>query len=147
MILTDGRDLERGRQGGGCVPQTDELDEDQAADFFSAQTRTAVADDDGRVVGLYILHPNNVGRCAHTANASYAVDSSVRGKGLGRALVQDALDHLDAVPRASIQCGGREQREPDSSVRSLGFHRVGVMEDIKERGVEDMIIFVHAAPP
>ncbi len=47
-------------RAGDAFPQTDELDEDQAADFFSAQTRTAVADDDGRVVGLYILHPNNV---------------------------------------------------------------------------------------
>ena len=87
-------------RAGDAFPQTDELDEDQAADFFSAQTRTAVADDDGRVVGLYILHPNNVGRCAHTANASYAVDPSVRGKGLGRALVQDSLDHLE-------ECGFR----------------------------------------
>ena len=37
------------------------------------------------------LHPNNVGRCAHVGNASYAVASSVRGLGLGRALVEDSL--------------------------------------------------------
>ena len=25
-----------------------------------------------QVLGLYILHPNNIGRCGHIANASYA---------------------------------------------------------------------------
>ena len=32
-----------------------------------------------RSSGLYILHPNNVGRCGHICNASYAVKSTVRG--------------------------------------------------------------------
>ncbi len=31
--------------------------------------------EDGQIVGLYILHPNNVGRCGHLCNASYAVDA------------------------------------------------------------------------
>ena len=40
--------------------------------------------EDGQIVGLYILHPNNVGRCGHLCNASYAVDACRRktGKGL-----------------------------------------------------------------
>ena len=29
----------------------------------------------GEILGLYILHPNNVGRCGHIANASFAVGS------------------------------------------------------------------------
>lgn len=35
--------------------------------------------EDGQIVGLYILHPNNVGRCGHLCNASYAVDAWKRG--------------------------------------------------------------------
>ena len=53
--------------------------------------RRGVADDNGTVVGLYILHPNNVGRCGHIANASYAVDSACRGKHIGEQLVSDCL--------------------------------------------------------
>lgn len=31
--------------------------------FFGGQTYTAVADDGDGIAGLYILHPNNTGRC------------------------------------------------------------------------------------
>ena len=43
----------------------DFLDEESGKVFFAEQTYCAVADDNGKVVGLYILHPNNVGRCGH----------------------------------------------------------------------------------
>lgn len=76
---------------GIAFPQEDKLDEVTATEFFAAQTHCGVAVLDGNVVGLYILHPNNVGRCGHIANASYAVASSCRGKGVGRALVKDSL--------------------------------------------------------
>ena len=50
-----------------------------------------MAEDDGRIVGLYILHPNNVGRCGHICNASYAVKSKCRGQHIGEKLVSDCL--------------------------------------------------------
>ena len=76
---------------GIAFPQEDELDEAGAAEFFGSQTHCGVAIEGGRVLGLYILHPNNVGRCGHIANASYAVSSAARGKGVGRALVEDSM--------------------------------------------------------
>ena len=64
-----------------------------AANFFAAQSHVAVAEDEtsGKVLGLYILHPNNLGRCGHIANASYAVAGSSRGLHVGEKLVQDCL--------------------------------------------------------
>ena len=50
-----------------------------------------MAELNGQIVGMYILHPNNVGRCGHICNASYAVDRTMRGHGIGRALVTDCL--------------------------------------------------------
>lgn len=76
---------------GVAFPQLDLLDEETGKSFFDSQTYCGVADDDGKVVGLYILHPNNIGRCGHIANASYAVDSSCRGKHIGEKLVSDCL--------------------------------------------------------
>ena len=76
---------------GIAFPQEDELDEATGAEFFGSQIHCGVAVEDGRVLGLYILHPNNVGRCGHIANASYAVSSEARGKGVGRALVEDSM--------------------------------------------------------
>ena len=78
-------------EDGIAFPQEETLDEKSAAEFFAAQTYCGVAVEDGRIIGLYILHPNNVGRCGHIANASYAVGSATRGKGIGRMLVEDSL--------------------------------------------------------
>ena len=48
-------------------------------------------DDNGEILALYILHPNNVGRCAHISNASYAVRSDVRGRHIGEIIVKDCI--------------------------------------------------------
>ncbi len=76
---------------GIAFPQEDVLDAKSGADFFGIQTYCAVAEENGSIHGLYILHPNNVGRCSHIANASYAVSSSSRGKHIGYLLVKDSL--------------------------------------------------------
>ena len=76
---------------GVAFPQEEPLNEETGAAFFAAQSHCGVAEVDGQVVGLYILHPNNVGRCSHIANASYAVDASCRGHHVGEQLVQDSL--------------------------------------------------------
>ena len=76
---------------GIAFPQEEPLDLETRATFFSEQTHCGVAVEDGAVLGLYILHPNNIGRCGHIANASYAVSSKARGKGVGRLLVEDSM--------------------------------------------------------
>lgn len=76
---------------GEAFPQTEELDEQSAREFFAAQSRCGVCEDGGELVGLYILHPNNVGRCGHIANASYAVRSDMRGRRIGELLVSDCI--------------------------------------------------------
>jgi ribosomal protein S18 acetylase RimI-like enzyme len=78
---------------GIAFPQVEELTEQEANDFFLSQSYTGIAEDDetGEVVGLYILHPNNVGRCGHICNTSYAVRSDKRGLHIGEQLVKDSL--------------------------------------------------------
>ena len=79
---------------GEAFPQEEFLNEVTGAEFFAAQTYAAVAEDesDGTVHGLYILHPNNIGRCGHIGNASYAVRSGSRGRHIGELLVKDCLE-------------------------------------------------------
>ena len=78
---------------GVAFPQTEILDRTGGEKFFASQSYCGVAEDteSGEIVGLYILHPNNVGRCGHISNASYAVRSSSRGNGIGEMLVRDCL--------------------------------------------------------
>jgi L-amino acid N-acyltransferase YncA len=78
---------------GIAFPQEEILTIGAATQFFKEQTYSAVAVDikTDEIYGLYILHPNNVGRCGHICNASYAVSSSIRGHHIGEKLVLDCL--------------------------------------------------------
>lgn len=78
---------------GVAFPQEELLTIDSGKEFFSSQTYTGVAEDNdtGKILGLYILHPNNIGRCGHICNASYAVSSLCRGMHIGEKLVQDCM--------------------------------------------------------
>ena len=80
-------------EDGSAFPQEDLLTPETGEAFFAAQTLTAAAEnpDTGEILGLYILHPNNVGRCGHICNASYAVRRDCRGLHIGEQLVLDSL--------------------------------------------------------
>ena len=78
---------------GIAFPQTEILDEKTGAEFFMSQSFTGVAyDENGDAVGMYILHPNNVGRCGHICNASCAVRSDMRGQHIGEILVKHCME-------------------------------------------------------
>ncbi len=79
---------------GAAFPQTEPLDQRSGKEFFLSQSRTGIAFDDetGEILGLYILHPNNVGRCGHICNASYAVREDCRGRHIGEQLVLDSME-------------------------------------------------------
>lgn len=81
-------------EAGQAFPQLEALDLESGRAFFAAQSFTGIAVDSvsGAVCGLYILHPNNVGRCGHICNASYAVATAARGQGVGELLVRHSMD-------------------------------------------------------
>ncbi len=78
---------------GVAFPQEECLTEESGDKFFTSQSFTGLAydSDTEEIVGLYILHPNNIGRCGHISNASYAVEFSQRGKHIGEILVTDCI--------------------------------------------------------
>lgn len=69
---------------GETFPQKEPLDMEDGFSFFSNQTFTGLALKDHRILGFYILHPNNIGRCSKIANASYGVTEAARGQGIGK---------------------------------------------------------------
>ena len=83
-------------EDGVAFPQEEYLTERSGLEFFKSQSYTGIAYDEetGDIVGLYILHPNNVGRCGHICNASYAVKSIQRGKHIGEKLLESMRDYL-----------------------------------------------------
>lgn len=135
---------------GIAFPQEEPLTEQGAREFFRAQTYTGVAveRETGEVLGLYILHPNNVGRCGHICNASYAVASASRGRRVGEKLVRDCMDQgrrhgfrvlqFNAVVRTNA--GARHLYE------KLGFIQLGTIPGgfrMKDGRYEDICPYYH----
>jgi L-amino acid N-acyltransferase YncA len=52
---------------------------------------TYVAEDDGAILGAYIIKANHPGHASHIANASYIVDIAARGKGVGRLMGEHSM--------------------------------------------------------
>ena len=100
-------------EAGVAFPQTELLDEESGHAFFSGQSFTGLAYDTatGGLVGLYILHPNNVGRCGHICNASYAVKSGLRGQHIGEALVRHCMEQAKKarLRHFAVQRSGKNQ--------------------------------------
>lgn len=134
---------------GVAFPQEDLLEEDTGTAFFAEQTYCGVAEDGvGRVLGLYILHPNNIGRCGHICNASYAVSADARGLHIGEKLVKDCLEQgkkhgfrvlqFNAVVATNIHARHLYER--------LGFQQLGTIPGgfrMKDGHYEDICPYYH----
>lgn len=116
---------------GVAFPQTELLDIESGKEFFSTQTYCGVAEDtdEGKLLGLYILHPNNVGRCSHIANASYAVLSEFRGLHIGEKLVRDSLEQVKENGFKILQFNAvvKSNTAARRLYEKLGFKPLGVI--------------------
>lgn len=117
-------------EDGIAFPQLEVLTEESGREFFAQQTYCGVAEDEtGEVLGLYILHPNNVGRCGHICNASYAVSGEKRGLHIGEKLVRDCIRQaheegfrvlqFNAVVASNVHARHLYER--------IGFHQLGTI--------------------
>lgn len=116
-------------EDGIAFPQEELLDDKTGAEFFAGQSYCGVALDEGKVVGLYILHPNNVGRCGHICNASYAVDSTCRGKHIGEKLVTDCLKKAKEIGFGVLQFNAVVESNVHARhlYERLGFQQLGTI--------------------
>lgn len=118
-------------EDGQAFPQKELLNEQSGNEFFTSQSYTGIAYDmeSGEVVGLYILHPNNVGRCGHICNASYAVKSEKRGLHIGELLVKDCLKKAKELGFRILQFNAVvcSNTAALNLYKRLGFTRLGVI--------------------
>jgi L-amino acid N-acyltransferase YncA len=71
--------------------------------WMSSGHTTYVACVEDRVVGTYILKPNQPGRGSHVANAGYMVSADERGKGVGRAMCEHSLEEARGMGFHAMQ--------------------------------------------
>ena len=115
---------------GKAFPQLEDLGVEDGEAFFKEQSYTGIAvNENDEIVGLYILHPNNIGRCGHICNASYAVSREKRGLHIGEKLVRDCIRQaheedfrilqFNAVVASNVHARHLYER--------IGFHQLGII--------------------
>ncbi len=137
-------------EDGAAFPQTEPLTIKTGTEFFESQSFTGLAYDvqSGEIAGLYILHPNNVGRCGHISNASYAVKSDMRGRHIGEILVKHCLEKAKELGFGILQFNAvvKSNAPALALYEKLGFVRLGVIPNgflMKDGTYEDIIPHYH----
>ena len=113
--------------------------------WFQADTRTYVAESRGRILGTYILRPNQSGGGSHVANAAFMVAPDARGQGIGRAMAEHCLSEARLLGFRAMQFNFVVSTN-DSAVRlwqKLGFKIVGTLPGAfhhPEKGYVDVYV-------
>ena len=137
-------------EDGEAFPQTELLTEKTGDEFFREQSFTGIAYDEetGEITGLYILHPNNIGRCGHICNASYAVKRNMRGQHIGEKLVTHCMQKGKELGFRILQFNAvvASNRYALRLYEKLGFVRLGTVPGgflMKDGRYEDIILYYH----
>lgn len=77
--------------GDTYVFAPDTVKEDLDKHWFSPYMDTYVLEEDGEILGTYIIKPNQIDLGSHIANASYMVHPKAQGKGIGKLLCEHSL--------------------------------------------------------
>ncbi|MEE0265104.1 MAG: GNAT family N-acetyltransferase [Acutalibacteraceae bacterium] len=131
---------------GNAFPQIEKLTDISGDSFFMEQSFTGVAynTENDEVVGVYILHPNNCGRCGHICNASYAVKSTARGNHIGEALVKHCMKKAKEIGFKILQFNAVVKTNTPALelYKKLGFTQLGLIPNgflMKNGDYEDII--------
>ena len=137
-------------EDGEAFPQMELLTEKTGDEFFRGQSFTGIAydEDTGEIAGLYILHPNNIGRCGHICNASYAVRRDLRGQHTGEKLVTHCMKKGRELGFRILQFNAvvASNRYALKLYEKLGFIRLGTIPGgflMKDGHYEDIILHYH----
>ena len=110
-----------------CLPVG--MTEDETRAFWLSDAHTVVASVDGEILGSAHMGPNRPAQGSHVGTASFMVSSRARGRGVGRALGEYAVDWHRRNGFRAIQFNAVVETNT-GAVRlweSLGFHTVGTV--------------------
>src|SRR3954447_14562464 len=125
-----------------------ETTRDDALAYWTAnQGPWFVAEQNGDVVGVCMIHPNQPGLGAHVANAAFVVAPEARHHHVGRALVRHALAEARGLGYRAMQFDLVAETNTDAIAlyRDLGFDVIGRQPEAfhwrRERFVDALLFY------
>jgi L-amino acid N-acyltransferase YncA len=107
------------------------LSSDEGKALWLGQHHVVVAEEDGRVLGSATMGPNRPGRGSHVGTASFMVDETARGRGVGRALGEHVLVWSREAGFRAVQFNAVVETNTGAVRlwRSLGFRIIGTVPE------------------
>ena len=136
--------------GGDTFVFDPQMPRDEAlAYWFRADTYTYVAEHNGRIVGTYILKPNQPGLGSHVANAGFMVSPAARGLGVGRRMGEHCVTEARRLGFRAMQFNFVVSTNAPAVHlwQQLGFRIVGTLPGVfrhAERGFVDAYVMFRA---
>lgn len=90
-------------KGDTYVNRAETTANESYAKWMDKKSKTFVAENERKIVGAYLLRPNQIDRGSHIANASYIVDENTRGIGVGKALGLHSIEKAKELNYKAIQ--------------------------------------------
>ena len=88
------RILEPVIRAGETYPLPRDMSKAEAIAYWTGPDReTFAAEEDGRLLGTYYLHANQLGGGAHVANCGYVTATHATGRGVGRQMCEHSLQY------------------------------------------------------
>jgi len=115
------------REGETFAHDPDAAPEEVIAGWMASAAWCFVAEEEGRILGSYVLKANQPCLGAHVANASYAVHPDARGRGLGRELGKHSMEEARRLGFRAMQFNLVVSTNEGAIAlwRSLGFEVAG----------------------
>jgi L-amino acid N-acyltransferase YncA len=119
--------------------------EEALAYWFRAETHTYVAEEDGGIVGTYILRPNQLGPGSHVANAAFMVAADAQASGVGRRMAEHCLSEARRIGFRAMQFNFvvSTNMRAIHLWKQLGFKIVGTLPGVfrhPEKGYVDVYV-------
>lgn len=123
----------------------EDMDYFHAEEIWMKDTNPYIVEENGEVIGTYVIRPNKIGRGAHVCNAGFMIHPDFQNRGIGRVMGEHALKQAKKLGYTAMQFNVVVSTNSRSIAlwTSLGFTIVGTIPqgfDHKEKGLVDLYI-------
>lgn len=130
---------------GMAFPGETLFDKVTFSNYLTEQSKATCMFFDNQLAGFFIVHPNNIGRCSHVANASYCMNKAFRGKKLFSSLVQESLNQAKNLGFKGMQFNAVVASNTPAihTYQKVGFEIIGCIPKgfrLKDDRYSDMLV-------